>query len=168
MSTHGFKMSEFKPAPYQNDIKKIIGNVGTGQEDLDPPPSILLPNGTTIFNFSSPHPFNFDTGEVLPACSAARARTLSLEAEEMEFHAAAYGIDISLRFKMSDAVREELYRLEELKHKRPFLVLVPLPVMQAIKATWDLDVDQVRATPFRCVRSADRVTKTIYHNRFCV
>lgn len=138
------------------------------QIQLDPPPSIILPNGTQILNFSSPHPFNFDTGEVLPACSAARAKTLSLDAEEMEYYAGAHGIDIALRFKLSDAVREELYRLEDSRPKTPFVVLIPLPVMQAMKAAWDLDVDQVRATPFRCVRSADRVTKAIYHNRFCI
>lgn len=168
MNTPMWKKSEFKPTPYQNDIKKIIGTVGTDLEDLDPPPSIILPNGTEILNFSSPHPFNFDTGEVLPACSAARSKALSLEAEETEFPAGTHGIDIALRFKMSDAVREELLRLAALVTEAPLVVLVPFPVMQAIKATWDLDVDQVCMTPFRCVRSADRVTKVIYHNRFCV
>ena len=31
-------------------------------------PAIVLNNGLTVVNYSSPHPYTFDTGEVLPAC----------------------------------------------------------------------------------------------------
>jgi len=45
-------------------------------------PVITLDNGITIANWSSPHPFTFTTGEVLPACEPDRAKEMSLKIKE--------------------------------------------------------------------------------------
>ena len=44
--------------------------------------SINLNNGIRIVNFSSPHPFNFVTGEILPACEKEWVRKMSLDIAE--------------------------------------------------------------------------------------
>lgn len=135
---------------------------------MDKETSVRLTNGIIVVNFSSPHDFNFDDGSVLPACSAERARALSLVAREIE-HPSTSWVDIELSFDLTADMRDELLRLFLANEKqKQVVVLVPLPVMQAMKAEFRWDAKRVRETPFRCVRSADRITKVIRHDRFCI
>lgn len=126
-------------------------------------PVITLNSGIRIANFSSPHSFKFDTGEVLEACSPERANTLMLSQREHEDRSpCGRYTNISLTFEMSDVVRDELLRLEE--DENIDIVLVPFPVMEALKAS-NLRTQISKA---RVCRTADRVTKTVYHNKFCI
>lgn len=122
-------------------------------------PVITLTNGLRIANFSSPHPFTFVSGEVLPACSPERAKRLLLEAKEVARPSpCGRWTDIDLSFRLSPEVEEELQRLE--LRQDIDIVLVPLPVLQASRAlAW--------ATKVRGLRAADRVTKEIHSDRFC-
>jgi hypothetical protein len=144
-------------------------------------PVITLKNGIRIANFSSPHPFRFTTGEELPACSAERARLLMLEATEVEsLHGIVVSnkpvswIDIRLSFTMNKTVSVELTYL--CGRMDVDVVLAPLPVRDAAKefiATLERcdamssEWAMVRRKA-RTIRVADRVTKTIFPDRFCV
>lgn len=122
-------------------------------------PVVKLSTGINVANFSSPHPFTFDDGTVLPACSGEHAKALMLESKELEA-ANERWTDIKLSFSMSSAVR---FWLDELDNAITVdIVLVPFPVMEALKQS-GLPVGKCRV-----VRVADRVTKTIHHDRFCV
>lgn len=136
-------------------------------------PIVTLGSGLRVANFSSPHSFIFVTGEVLAACSPERARALMLEVGEREVVNPKGFTDIRLEFLMSDAVGQELEKL--LGCYTDFdVLLVPLPVLQAIRAcdvaAGGMGSDKWhRMTRFaRVCRVADRVAKTIYGDRFCL
>lgn len=134
-------------------------------ENIPAETRIKLSTGVTVANFSSPHPFTFDNGQVLAACAPERAKALMLDAVEREIPA-KHGVDIALRFEMSTPVLVEIMRLSN--YWEIDIILVPLPVLVATKAHFDWDEEDVQRHKLRCVRVADRVTKTIYHNRFCL
>lgn len=128
-------------------------------------PIITLKNGIRVGNFSSPHPFTFTSGEVLPACSEGRTKNLMLQNKEVE-HDNGRWVDIELSWEMSDEVAKELNAIA--KRDDVDIVLVPFPIMTAVKETnTSADVASIILDKIRVCRSADRVTKTIYPNRFC-
>ena len=147
-------------------------------------PIVVLKSGLRVANFSSPHEFRFDTGEVLPACSPERAKSLMLDNKETVSDNPFGWSDVKLEFLMSEEVERELIRICEEELGTFNVLLVPLPVREAIKNLpaqaraepvggmhqllnrdsayrWILDVARV-------CRTADRVTKTIYGDRFCL
>ena len=142
-------------------------------EDAEDAPVVTLSNGLRVANFSSPHSFKFTDGTVLPACTATRAQTLMLEAEELtlktyitQTNVSSNGMhvhvpitDILLSWKMSDVVAEALVALQA--NADVDVVLVPLPVMTALK---EYGHEPGKA---RVIRVADRVTKEIHIDRFC-
>lgn len=146
-------------------------------------PIVVLASGLRVANFSSSHPFTFVNGEVLPACSPERARALMLEAVEVQtrrkgrFAERHHGgwVDIALTFKLSEAVLLALrgvYPLIELGAVD--VLIVPLPVKRAMDEWLAERNDEepdilVGVQPHaRTCRVADRVTKTIYGDRFCL
>jgi hypothetical protein len=75
--------------------------------------------------------------------------------------------DIMLCFEMSPAVGEELLRLA--RRSEVDIILVPLSVMEATKRAVEEDgCWQPALAKIRVYRMADRVTKTIHPDRFCV
>ena len=115
-----------------------------------------------IVNFSSPHSFTLDNGVVIPACDPDMSRELSLLAVETETpHPTLEGVtDVRLSFKMTDAV---YYRLKELNADTSVdVILVPLPVMTALKEA-NLPIGKARVC-----RVADRVSKIIHCDKFCI
>ncbi len=130
-------------------------------------PVITLKNGITIANFSSPHKFRFVTGEELPACAKERARNLMLECEEIEHpNTSCLWTDLEIEFSMSNAVMAEL---EKVCAGDIDILLVPLPVLQCVRKLAEASEDgwKLVRDKARCVRVADRVTKTIFSDRFC-
>jgi len=151
----------------------------------DKMPIVTLKSGLRVGNFSSPHSFTFVTGEVLPACSPERAKALMLEALEVatrrehgldvRYHGG--WVDIALTFRMSDVVLDALRAVQPLIELGAVDVLiVPLPVKRAMdewlaeRARNDeaLDILVEVQHHARTCRVADRVTKTIYGDRFCL
>lgn len=121
-------------------------------------PIVTLKSGVRVANFSSPHPFTFDDGTVLPACDPERARALMLNSEEVETRRERWA-DIELRFVLSFSVWQAISELE--RRNDVDIVLVPFPVMEAVKA------DGQAVGKCRVCRVADRVAKTIHADRFC-
>lgn len=122
-------------------------------------PVVTLTNGIRVANFSSPHPFTFDDGTVLPACDPERSRSLTLEAVERPTPRGSW-TDIELWFRPTRIVDTALAELES--DPDITIILVPLPVMEAMK-----DCGR-NIGKCRVCRVADRITKTICANRFCI
>jgi hypothetical protein len=123
-------------------------------------PIITLLNGLRVANMSSPHPFNFTTGEVLPACSADEAQRLKLDSVEIEEPGIKGTIDIRLQFKLNEVVTTHLHELNA--REDVDIILVPFPVLQAMKDShWAIG-------KCRVIRVADRVSKAICCDRFCI
>jgi hypothetical protein len=118
-----------------------------------------LTNGLKVMNFSSPHPFIFTDGSILPAVDAETARALMLDAVEVETANSGGWTDIELVFKLNNAVQ---VAVEQAQASDADIVLVPLPVLSAVKAA-GLPIGKLRVC-----RVADRVNKTICTDRFCI
>jgi len=127
-----------------------------------------LKNGLRVANFSSPHPFTFTDGTVIPAVGRKKAEILMLNVEEnlcrerdRKFRT------IKLDWSLSDAVSNDIdWWMTYYNLKTVDVVLVPLPVMTALHAIWS-DKDILKS-PFRVIRVANRILKTIETNKFCI
>ena len=131
-------------------------------------PIVTLTTGLRVANFSSPHSFRFTDGSELGACSADRANLGKLNSVEVETDRGLW-VDIDLEFKMSPECDEMLRAAwDRWTSGAVDVVIVPFPVLNALKADddWCVD-DDPKEHPFRTIRSADRVTKLNHHNRFC-
>ena len=134
--------------------------------------SIDLNNGLRIVNFSSPHPFNFVTGEILPACEKEWVKKMSLDIVETNSNS-AYSMmigrresnpvqisDIHIKVNVPKMIIDALDELNE--DANVDIVLVPFMLLQALKdGGWP-------HRKCRAIRVADRISKEIYSNKFCV
>ena len=126
---------------------------------------ITLSNGVKVANFSSPHAFTFTDGNVLPAVSAEEADRLKVTfIEDIDEDG-----DVSLTFDISNVVvREIMEIMEYYEQKVVDKVLIPLPLMTALKTVKGWDKADVKAAPFRCVRIEDRVKKLVSIEKWCI
>ena len=123
---------------------------------------ITLTNGKRVANFSSPHPFTFEDGTVLPAVSNERAEELKVTFIEEDVTGNG---DITLTFQLSEAVLIEMERWEKLWGEGQVdVVFCPLPMIQAMK---DLDIS-ILGSPFRAIRLEDRIKKLASISKQCV
>lgn len=133
---------------------------GTAIATLPSAPIVTLSTGLRVANFSSPHEFVFTDGSVLPKCDAGRARALMLHSTEVEYTDPLLPFtSIRLEFHLSPAVADEFLSMQN--NPEIDIILVPLPVMMALKQ------DLCSLHKARVCRVADRVTKVIHHDRFC-
>ena len=70
--------------------------------------------------------------------------------------------DIDLNFELSDVVKEALIEAHE--NDVVDVVLVPFPVLSAVRESGSSNL----FPKIRTIRCANRVTKEIYPDRFCV
>ena len=120
-----------------------------------------LSSGLRIANFSSPHPFTFEDGTVLPACSPERAKALELDVQENPVGSSWPGtVNIELTPTMTAVVAAELEKLEN--DEGVDVVLIPLMVMAAIKACHG------QYKKARVQRSVSRVSKAVSGTKWCV
>ena len=124
-------------------------------------PVITLDNGLSIANWSSPHPFTFTTGEVLPACDPDRVKSMSLDIKETVFPA-PIGLysDIEIDTSIPTVVRADLRKLQH--NESIDIILIPFMVLDAIKKAG------MHRGKCRVIRVADRMTKEIYPDKFCI
>ncbi len=128
---------------------------------MDKYTTATLSNGIRIANFSSNHPFKFVDGTELKPCADNRCKALMLEVEETEFKCShSAWTDIRIRFNMNKAVLKALM-VAELDNDID-IVLCPLPVITALKESY-IDLSKVRG-----LRMANRITKEIHIDRFCI
>jgi len=132
---------------------------------------VTLSNGLKVGNFSSPHPFTFVDGSVLPAVSNEEAEQYKI----LFYEVPVYGADeytYELSFKLSQDV---LPRMSIFYHmylnKRVDFILCPLPMIKAIKDAVnykqpELDFNDIRKSPFRCIRMEDRIKKLVSIDKF--
>lgn len=129
-------------------------------------PIITLSNGLRVGNFSSPHPFTFVDGSVLPGCTPETAQQVSLiPLEELQecYRSGVSFQQIELGFAMSAEVWDRVRAWVSLfAGKKVDLVIVPLPVLQVLP-------DIIKADRlFVTVRMTDRVTKQAHIDKFCI
>jgi len=122
----------------------------------------ILKIGLRVWNFSSPHGFLFDDGTILGACSPERAKEMSIISEEEVVDADKCLQTIKIRFRMNNRVLEELEKYEDYNG----IIILPLPVMNALKEVWP--EERILNSPYRTIRRADRVTKTVRSDMFCI
>jgi len=128
-------------------------------------PVVTLSNGIKVANFSSPHTFLFEDGNILPACSKERAEWLMLDSEEIEYDGLLpYSTDIELIYRMNAVVRDELMKMSILFDQENTIIIVPFPVLMALKA----EHGEIRDLPIRTLRLKDRVERVHYINKFCL
>ena len=129
-------------------------------------PVVQLANGLRVANFSSPHPFEFETGETLPACDPelVKASSLQKNLEERPSSRHLDAVDVEVRFEMSDSCRALLEEAESQARKEGIhVILIPFPLLDVLRRERD-----VAETPFRVILVEDRVTKKISSRKFCV
>jgi len=131
---------------------------------MDQYTTATLSNGLRVANFSSNHPFKFVDGTELKPCSVDRCKALMLEVEEKEFKRSTTAwTDIRIQFNMNEAVLDALSVAQ--KDNDIDIVLCPLPVLTALKES-DMYTGHIKKA--RGLRMADRITKEIHIDRFCI
>lgn len=124
---------------------------------------VILTNGLRVVNFSSPHPFHFEDGSILEACTKEECNSFMLHCKEDVTVTIVNGVcveDIKIEFEATIDILNKLQDYEV--NNEVDIVLVPFPVMEAVKKT------NYVFNKMRVIRVADRFTKVIFNNRFCV
>jgi hypothetical protein len=122
-------------------------------------PVVTLESGLVVGNFSSPHSFRFTTGEELLACGLDRVKAGSLDLVEYESPGPKGTINILLQVQLNERVR---LMIAEAQESICDIVIAPLMVLTGMRAE-GMDVGK-----FRTIRVADRVSKEIHPDRFCL
>lgn len=132
--------------------------------EISEAPMVILPNRLRVANFSSPHDFKFIGGYTLPACGVDRVKALSLETveeyEREELQEGVFTEAVRLRFNFTKRVYTELDAL--ILSPLVDVILCALPVVELCRP------DAVFMKKVRGIRVADRITKEIYFDRFCI
>jgi len=132
---------------------------------IESAPSMTLSSGLNVVNFSSPHPFNFESGEILSGCSPERSRALSMGSDDVtKSTTLPNGKVVELvtkRFTMTEGILRELYLLQNNIHVD--VILVPFPTLQGLQASGEIGMFSKVATIF----VVNRETKAISNSKFC-
>ena len=134
-------------------------------QTLQSAPFVTLTSGLNVVNFSSPHPFNFESGQVLDACSPERAQDLSMGSDDVITPTSLPNGKsmevVTKRFSMTNVMFVELDRLQN--NVNVDVILVPFPTLQALQMSGEIAEYTKVATIF----VVDRVSKAISVTRFC-
>ena len=125
---------------------------------------ITLSNGKKVGNFSSPHPFTFEDGSVLPAVSNEEAERLKVRFIEIPLNDKG---DIQLKFALSlDIHLEMIIWMLIMERGEVDVVYCPLPMITAIDK--EQGYDFLMKSPFRAIRMEDRIKKLVSINKQCI
>ena len=110
------------------------------QTNLPELPTVILSNGLRVANYSSPHPFTFDDGSVLPRCSDERATMTMLKKHKtdrkiFESKSGVEFIKQKVRYTLSWFVAEDIRKIMHVfdSGKLPWdLIIAPLPVVDGM------------------------------------
>ena len=163
---------------YKQQVKeaciKYAASIPVGQ-------SVKLSNGLIVGNFSSPHPFTFEDGSVIPAVNDIDSQRLKVDfIETVVENKSAVGFDadiyktISLDFELSNAVECEMERWYKLwQNRKVDIVLCCLPMIQGLLDNPE-NIDNpfyghnLLNSPFRAIRMKDRIKKLISIDTFTI
>jgi len=133
-------------------------------------PAVKLDSGITIVNYSSPHPYTFHTGEILPACSDKVAQQDKLDSEHQKIHNPKGWYDIVVKYILTEEQQFTIKRICRIGFID--IVLVPYPIMGCIKeCNLGANVVQLKnliKDKIRVCKLDDRVTKVIRSDEFCI
>jgi len=141
-------------------------------ELLNKYPVIKLHIGLNVANFSSPHNYTFDTGEILPACEKNVAVSMSLSPHHTRNEKDIRGIkvyDVEVLYHLNDRIKEDILKMAEMDAVD--IILVPYPVMTAWKREANYTQDEamlIALDKLRVCKLTDKVTKVISSTSFCV
>jgi hypothetical protein len=128
---------------------------------------VTLSNGKRVGNFSSPHPFTFEDGTVLPAVSSDEAKKLSVTFNEIEVFSDCTGGDIELTFDLEDHVIDHMNMWINLHQEdKVDIIFCPLPMITAIRHHFGRDY--LLNNPFRAIRMTDRINKLVSISKQCI
>jgi hypothetical protein len=126
---------------------------------------ITLSNGKKVGNFSSPHPFIFEDGSILPAVSPEESERLKVNFREI-----SYGNklgDIGLEFELSGPLMQEMIKWQQLHiSNKVDVVFCPLPMITALHTQFGRNY--VINSPFRAIRIEDRIKKLVSIHKQCI
>lgn len=136
---------------------------------------IKLSNGLRVANFSSPHDFKFEDGNILKACTDKRAEYYKVNFDEtiqsIVYHSCNVktehiNLDFSLSEKLSSEINHILLNWEE----EDFfdICIIPFSMMNAIKNDWRFEDLNILDTPFRVIRMKSRLEKLVRIDQFCI
>lgn len=125
---------------------------------------VTLSNGKRVANFSSPHPFTFTDGSVIPAVSNERSELLKIIFHEVIENEKG---DVSLSFELGVAVREEMDCWMNIYYNGDVnVVFCPLPMIIAISQ--EKGDEWLYNSPFRGIRMEDRIKKLASIDKQCL
>ncbi|MEO7521632.1 MAG: hypothetical protein ABIW79_07435 [Gemmatimonas sp.] len=123
---------------------------------------ITLSNGKKVANFSSPHPFTFTDGSILPAVDNATSNFLKVIFIETQINDKG---DISLEFMLSDTIKGYMGAwLKEYQIGNVDVVFCPLPMITALHN----DGVDLSDSPFRAIRMENRIKKLVSIDKQCI
>lgn len=138
---------------------------------------IVLSNGVSVANFSSPHTFEFEDGNVLPAVpneEAQRLKVTILRHVMKRRNGDQITNDVRMTFTLSDEVLIEMGEWIRAVHHLPnVVIIVPLMHLQAMGdmryvSKYPFDLVGHISRIFRSIVRTDRVKPEISISEFCV
>tara|TARA_R110000868_G_scaffold411187_2_gene702187 strand:- start:48 stop:440 length:393 start_codon:yes stop_codon:yes gene_type:complete len=121
-----------------------------------------LSNGKKVANFSSPHPFTFTDGSILPAMDLEISKELSLKEIETPINDKG---DIEISFEITGMIEAEMHSWEQgYKRLHVDVVICPLPMIMALKKSGYNLLD----SPFRTVRMSERGSNLVLIDKQCL
>ena len=159
-------------------VKNVDCGLRGGVMLLDQFPMITLNNGVTVCNFSSNHPYKFDTGETLPACLKITADRHKLDTHEAKTprwigskkfcEGEPDWYDVELTHTLPSHTKKDLKVLA--KMDKLDIILVPYPLKSILNENWKNDPDTFtiwgKARTCRKIDPRDN-SQGIYSNKFC-
>lgn len=125
---------------------------------------ITLSNGKRVANFSSPHPFTFTDGSILPAVVDSASEYLKVQFNE--FIDEKNG-DVELTFELTQAIRDEMaIWINRWLEGKVDVIFCPLPMLVAIAN--DQGEIWLKSSPFRGIRMEDRIKKLASIDKQCL
>lgn len=126
---------------------------------------ITLSNGKRVANFSSPHPFTFTDGSILPAVSDEEAERLKVTFIETNYLRG----DVGLRFELSKEVMLEVNKWHDVFIAGEVdVIFCPLPMITALKEHGFQRGATIFSTGFRSIRIEDRIKKLVSIDKQCI
>jgi len=137
-------------------------------------PSVTLTNGLVVANWTSPHPFLFEDGSKLDACTKERAILTMLKSEEQVRCKHDKYVSIKIEWGLTWFLEEEIKKILNLwdNDRLPWNIMItPRPLLQAMTVNNTILYGRLNNCdhPFRVVRLVDRTEpKVTSINKFCV
>ena len=154
-------------------------------DDIFDMPNIKLSNGLIVANFSSPHKFEFEDGNILEKCTDQRAEKLKVIFNETKKTEKIRNIDIqniSLDFELSEAIIIQINNIlrwnknvdrlgQRYSFRKSFdVIIVPLSMLTAIKnskyITEKMKKEALKI--FKVIKMKSRTEKVVKIGEWCI